>query len=76
MHVLLSSIGNLTTPGNLTDEQCKWILKQYWKTENSELIRKQWIETFLTPPPTRLFYYCIPTFTHPCIVKKLRIFYR
>ena len=53
MHVLLifpfmhlSLMGILTMAGNLTDEQCKWILKQYLKTENSEHLREQWIETF------------------------------
>ena len=27
--------------GNLTDKQRKWILKQYWKTENSERVKEQ-----------------------------------
>ncbi|GAB1607652.1 hypothetical protein Ahia01_001049100 [Argonauta hians] len=43
--------------GNLTDEQRKWILKQYWKTENCERVRERWLETFSTPPPTRLTIY-------------------
>ena len=42
---------------NLTDEECKWILKRYWKTENSERVREQWRETFASPPPTRLVIY-------------------
>ena len=33
------------------------ILKQYWKTENSERVREQWIEIFATPPPPRLTIY-------------------
>ena len=44
---------------NLTDEECKWILKRYWKTENSERVREQWRETFASPPPTRLAIYRI-----------------
>lgn len=43
--------------GNLTDKQRKWILRQYWKTENSERVREQWVKTFATPPPTRLTVY-------------------
>jgi hypothetical protein len=45
--------------GNLSIEQRKWILKQYWKTENSEWVRTAWVEAFNTPPPTRLTIYCI-----------------
>ena len=33
--------------GNLTDEQRKWILKQYWKTENC-------IPTFAPPLYTNI----------------------
>ena len=40
--------------GNLSTEQRKWILKQYWKTENAERVRTAWVEAFNTPPPTRL----------------------
>ena len=39
-------IGNLTMAGNLTDELHKWILKQYWKTENNERVKEQWVKTF------------------------------
>ena len=45
--------------GDLTDEERKRILKQYWKTENSERVREQWRETFASPPPTRLTIYRI-----------------
>lgn len=45
--------------GNLMDKERKWILKQYWKTENCERVREQWRETFATPPPTRLTIYRI-----------------
>ena len=41
--------------GNLRIEQRKWILKQYWKTENAERVRT----AFNTPPPTRLTIYRI-----------------
>jgi hypothetical protein len=40
--------------GNLSIEHRKWILKQYWKTENAERVRTAWIEAFNTPPPTRV----------------------
>ena len=43
--------------GNLTDKQLKWVLKQCWKIENSKRVRVQWIETFATPPRTRLTIY-------------------
>ena len=45
--------------GNLSIEQRKWILKQYWKTENGERVRTAWVEAFNTPPPTRLTIYRI-----------------
>jgi hypothetical protein len=45
--------------GNLNIEQRKWILKQYWKTENAERVRTAWVEAFNTPPPTRLTIYRI-----------------
>jgi hypothetical protein len=44
--------------GNLSIEQRKWILKQYWKTEYAERVRTPWVETFNT-------IYCIPTLVHP-----------
>jgi hypothetical protein len=40
--------------GNLSIEQRKWILKEYWKTENAERVRTAWVEAFNTPPPIRL----------------------
>ena len=45
--------------GNLSVEQRKWILKQYWKTENAERVRTAWVEAFNTPPSTHLTIYCI-----------------
>ena len=45
--------------GNLSIEQRKWIVKQYWKTENAERVRTAWVEVFNTPPPTRLTIYRI-----------------
>jgi hypothetical protein len=45
--------------GNLSIEQRKWILKQYWKTENAERVRTAWVKEFNTPPPTRLIIYRI-----------------
>jgi len=45
--------------GNLSIEQRKWILKQYWKTENAERVSTAWVEVFNTPPPTRLAIYRI-----------------
>jgi len=36
--------------GNLSIEQRKLILKQYWKTENAERVGTAWVEAFNTPP--------------------------
>lgn len=45
--------------GNLTNDQRKWILKQYWKTENAEKVRQKWAEEFDTPSPSRQTIYRI-----------------
>jgi hypothetical protein len=45
--------------GNLNTEQRKWILKQYWKTENAQRVRTAWVKAFNTPPPTRATIYHI-----------------
>jgi hypothetical protein len=45
--------------GNLSIEQRKCILKQYWQTENTDWVRTAWVEAFNTPPPTRLTIYRI-----------------
>ena len=45
--------------GNLSIEQRKWILKQYWQTENAERVGTAWVEAFNTPTPTRLTIYRI-----------------
>jgi hypothetical protein len=34
----------------LTFEQCKWILKCYWKTENVTEVQRRWRNEFGTPP--------------------------
>jgi len=43
--------------GNLSIEQRKRILKQYWKNENAERVRTAWVDAFNTPSPTRLTIY-------------------
>jgi len=40
--------------GNLSVEQRKWIVEQYWKSENAERVSTAWVEEFNTPPPTCL----------------------
>ena len=47
------------TAGNLSIELRRWILKQYWKTENVERVRTAWEAAFNTQPPTRLKMYRI-----------------
>ena len=42
---------------NLTFDQRKWLLKQYWKTENARLVREAWQVQFQTPPPSRQAIY-------------------
>jgi hypothetical protein len=44
---------------NLTNDQRKWILKQYWKTENAEKVRQKWAKEFDTPPTIRQAIYRI-----------------
>ena len=44
---------------NLTNDQRKWILKQYWKTENAEKFRQNLAEELDTPPPSRQTIYRI-----------------
>lgn len=41
----------------MTNVQRKWLLKEYWKTENCERVREKWIEEFHTLPPSRLSIY-------------------
>ena len=43
--------------GNLTNDQRKRVIKQYWKKENAEKVQQKWAEEFDTPPPTRLTIY-------------------
>jgi len=45
--------------GNLTDDERKWILRLYWKSENAETVRKEWRDTFQTDPPSRQSIYRI-----------------
>jgi len=35
---------------NFTNNQWKWILKKYWKTENAKKVWQKWAEEFDTPP--------------------------
>ena len=44
---------------NLTNDQRKWILKQYWKTENAEKFRQKWAKEYDTPSPSRQTVYRI-----------------
>ena len=41
----------------LTIEQRKWVLKQYWKTENATQVRRNWAQVFNVPAPSRLTIY-------------------
>ena len=43
---------------NLNHEQRKWILKQYWKSENAEKVHTTWQEAFHTSPSSRQTIYC------------------
>lgn len=45
--------------GNLTNNQQKWILKQYWKTENAKKVRQKRAEELDTPSPSRQIIYRI-----------------
>ena len=42
---------------NLTNDQRKWMIKQYWKTENTENLLHKWAKEFDTPPPSRKTIY-------------------
>ena len=44
-------------PRKLTLEKRKFILKQYWKTENAQDVIRDWNHYFITDPPTRLAIY-------------------
>ena len=44
-------------PRKLTLEECKIILKRYWKTENAQDVIRDWNHYFNTDPPTRLAIY-------------------
>ena len=44
-------------PRKLTLEERKFILKQYWKTENAQDVICDWNHYFNTDPPTRLAIY-------------------
>lgn len=50
---------NFVMAGNLSMEERKWIIKQYWKTENAEEVRKRWMQEFGTPSPSRQAIYSI-----------------
>lgn len=34
---------------NVSNDQYQWIIKQYWKTENTEQAQQKWAEEFDTP---------------------------
>ncbi|XP_076322201.1 uncharacterized protein LOC143231570 isoform X1 [Tachypleus tridentatus] len=36
-----------------------WVLKEYWKSQNTETVRRKWVETFDTPAPKRQTIYRI-----------------
>ena len=36
---------------NLNTDKRIWVLKKYWKSQNSETVRRKWVETFGTPAP-------------------------
>ena len=38
---------------NLNMDKRIWVLKEYWKSENSETVREKWFEKFGTPIPTK-----------------------
>jgi len=44
---------------NLTNDQRKWILKQYQKKENAERFQQKWAEEFDSPPLSRQTIYRI-----------------
>jgi hypothetical protein len=44
---------------NLTNVQRKWVLKQYWKTDNAEKFQQKLAEEFNTAPPSRQTIYRI-----------------
>ena len=44
---------------NLNKDKRIWLLKEYWKSQNSKTVRKKWMETFGTPAPKRQTVYRI-----------------
>ena len=44
---------------NLNKDKRIWLLKEYWKSQNSETVRKKWVETFGIPAPKRRTIYRI-----------------
>ena len=36
---------------NLNTDERKWVLKEYWKSQNAETVRTNWVETFDTQAP-------------------------
>jgi hypothetical protein len=47
----------ITMAGNLTNDERKWVIKQYWKTENAENFRQKWARVSNTPPQNILTVY-------------------
>jgi hypothetical protein len=44
---------------HLNADAIKWVLKEYWKSQNAETIRIKWVETFGTQAPKRQTIYSI-----------------
>lgn len=44
---------------NLNTDARKWVLKEYWKSQNAETVRTIWVETFGTQAPKRQTIYRI-----------------
>ena len=44
---------------NLNTDKRIWVLKGYWKSQNSETVKRKWVETFGTSTPKRQIVYCI-----------------
>ena len=44
---------------NLNADERKWVLKEYWKSQNAETVRTKWVETFGTQAPKRQTIYRI-----------------
>ena len=57
LHLTAKTSFCFPTMNNLTLDERKWLLKQYWKTENARQVRDAWQAHFQTPPPSRQAIY-------------------